>query len=146
AGGLELPGAPGVMLVQSVGTSMWPALRSGDLVFGHSFRTGETIAPGSVLVVEGPNGLMAHRLEACRTRRGQRWFLLSGDLGGPDFPVREAHVRGVAEALYRRGSGFLPIPDRLALGPVGRRVVRRLALMWEWLEAHRGAQVQERLS
>jgi len=129
----------GVMLVQTRGTSMWPALRSGDLVFGHPFRPSETTAPGTVLVVEGPHGLMAHRLTLCRGRPGSRRFLLAGDLSGPDFPFREEQVRGVAEAIYRKGIGFLDIPPAPGLGPIGRRLVARLARLWEWLEGHRAA-------
>jgi hypothetical protein len=142
--------SPGVMLVETIGTSMWPALRSGDLVFGHPFRPGETPPPGTVLVVEGPEGLIAHRLQRCRGRPGNRRFLLAGDLSGPDFPFGEAQVRGVAEFIYRRptpagmpelplkGAGFLDIPPSPGLGPIGRRLVVRLALLWQWLEGHRG--------
>jgi len=131
--------APGVLLVQTLGTSMWPALRTGDLIFGHPFRAGETPAPGTVLVVEGPHGLMAHRLQRCSGRPGRRRFLLAGDLSGLDFPFREAQVRGVAEAVYRKAIGFLDIPPAPGLGPIGRRVVTRLAKLWEWLEAHRAS-------
>jgi hypothetical protein len=129
--------SPGVMLVETTGTSMWPALRGGDLVFGHPFRAGECPRPGTVLVVEGPHGLTAHRLERCRGRAGRRRFLLAGDLSGPDFPFHEHEMRGVAEVLYRKGIGFLEIPSSPGLGPIGRRLVRRLAQLWEWLERHR---------
>ncbi len=125
------------MLVETIGTSMWPALRSGDLVFGHPFRAGESPPPGTILVMEGPDGLIAHRLLRCRGRPGERRFLLAGDLSGPDFPFREHQVRGVAEAIYRKGIGFLDVPPSPGLGPIGRRLVVRLALLWQWLEGHR---------
>jgi hypothetical protein len=130
---------PGVMLVEAVGTSMWPALRSGDLVFGHPFRPSETATPGTVLVVAGPYGLMAHRLTRCPGRPGKRRFLLAGDLSGPDFPFREEQVRGVAEVIYRKGIGFLDIPPAPGLGPIGRRLVAKIARLWEWLEGRRAA-------
>ncbi len=118
---------------------MWPALRSGDLVFGHPFRTGESLTAGTVLVVEGPDGLMAHRLQRVVGRPGKRRFVLAGDLRDPDFPFREEQVRGVAEVIYRKDHGFLDIPPAPGLGPIGRRLVTRLAQLWEWLEAHRAS-------
>lgn len=127
----------GLLLVRTEGTSMWPALRTGDLLFGHQLGAGERPLQGTVLVAEGPGGLMAHRLDRVRGQGLRERFYLAGDLSGPDVPLPRSDIRGVAAAIYRAGSGFLDIPPPLGLGPLGRRLVARLAWAWAWAQRRR---------
>ena len=124
------------MLVQTTGTSMWPALRTGDLLFGHPLGAGRSFFTlGSVLVVQGPHGLIAHRLVRVAGRTPARRFFLAGDLSGPDLPFAEAEIRGVARARYRKGEGFRDLPPALGLGPLGQRLLTPIARLYNWAHA-----------
>ena len=126
---MTLPSPPpeaGAFLGRTYGISMWPALRPGDLLFGHPLAQGERPPPGAVLVAEGPHGLIAHRLQRLTGTGASQRFFLSGDLSGADFPLPRSAIEAVATALYRARSGFMDVPGPLPHGPVSRRMVNRL--------------------
>ena len=123
---LAAPSTKGQLLGRTYGVSMWPALRPGDLLFGHALEPTERPLVGSVLVAEGPRGLVAHRLVRITSRGASEQFLLAGDLSGPDFPLPRKAVHSVAVAIHRAGIGFIDVPGALAHGPIGRPVVNAI--------------------
>ncbi len=117
------PPRAGKLLGQTFGVSMWPALRPGDLLFGHPLAAKERPGPGAVLVARGPRGLIAHRLLRLAGPRAAQRFYLGGDLGGADPPLDRGAILAVASALHRKGVGFADIPGALPLGPLGRTLL-----------------------
>lgn len=111
---------------------MWPALQTGDLLFGRPLRGGERPKPGCVLIAEVGGRLVAHRLERVAGSRRRPRFYLAGDLSGPDGAVSAARVKAVVAVLFRPGVGFFDMPPLQPAGPLGRLVLRRIARVLDW--------------
>ncbi|MHB8416997.1 MAG: S24/S26 family peptidase [Myxococcales bacterium] len=114
------------------GTCMWPGLREGDWVFYAPLPDGPVHdLIGRVAVARAPSGPVAHRIR--RVFGG--WLVLCGDLSlRPDSPRRREDVLGVAKAVYRPGHGFVDVPARLPVGPLGSAVLGKLARFFTWAQ------------
>lgn len=125
--GEQLLSRGGSVRVEVTGTSMRPAIKSGDIVVGEPLLEG-TAEPGEVVALRTEAGQpVVHRVVA-RRRRAGRWLLVTtGDAaGGLDSIVPESDALARVVATERDGN----------LIPVGRRLpglTKRLRAWWQLL-------------
>lgn len=87
------------------GGSMWPAIRSGDIVFVKGAAISQ-VSAGQVAVFEREGRLFVHRILARIDATGQEgkgsFLLTKGDaLGGTDLPVSSQEFLGRVVRLHR---------------------------------------------
>ena len=92
-GDSDLPGPEEYVYVLCDGTSMWPAIRPGDMLRGHRATLGR-VPTGSIVLVdanggEGKGGSRIHRLtrKIRSASRARGLAITAGDRTGPDEPV-----------------------------------------------------------
>lgn len=110
-----------ILRFRALGGSMWPAIRSGDLVFiapEHDYE------PGDIVLVEKGGQWLLHRLLRIVGSPDEDWLILKGDaLDTADQPCPPSAVLGVAYGLEREGrsldlnQGYFRIWRTLAMRP-----------------------------
>jgi Peptidase S24-like len=90
------------------GTSMLPAVRSGDIV---RVRPSASAEPGEIVLFAREGRFFAHRVTARRDCREGLQLLTRGDaLPAPDLPVHAGELLGTVVAISRGGRG---VPVRI---------------------------------
>jgi hypothetical protein len=108
---MKRPGRAGFAYGRVQGLSMFPALLPGDLVRAVR-RSGNSLAPGQVVVLEEDLGPFLHRFVRYVRPRGLGALLLTaGDGSGPDDPRPVPERVLVAVEVLRRGR-WRRIPPR----------------------------------
>ena len=87
------------------GSSMYPAIRNGDVIWVHSCDA-EGLAVGEIAFIKSNAGTaLVHRIIARKSCRGQFWLVTKGDARlAPDGPVDAGQVIGKAVMVERFGA------------------------------------------
>lgn len=100
-------GKGNILKFRALGTSMWPFIRSGDVV--HVVAT-EEFAVGNVLLYEREQAWYVHRLiQIVPSTLGESCYILRGDsLPIADPPIQAEQILGRVIAIKRRGRLIQP--------------------------------------
>ncbi len=99
------------LCLTAAGFSMWPVI-TRDMKAEISPLTDDLPEKGSLLLVEGANGLVVHRLWGLTCNNGVIMVLTKGDTNiGFDEPVKVTSVLGKVSRL-KDSSGGIRYPDR----------------------------------
>ena len=109
------------------GFSMGRTIRDGETILVEPVQTGD-IRRGDILLYRWERGVRAHRV--LRIRRAESVFVLRGDAGGEEEPVRPEEILGRAVSVERNGR-----PVRLR----GLLAFARRALRGAGIRASRGS-------
>ncbi len=135
AGGGGARTASGLRLTRTHGTCMWPGLREGDLVFYADVPDGPLAdLVGRIAIARAHGEPVAHRILRVLGEPGAERLVLGGDLSEPDRLRPRRDILGIARAVYRPGHGFVDLPERLVVGPLGRAILGRMARFFTWAE------------
>jgi hypothetical protein len=93
----------GELRMPSIGTSMWPDIRSGDELRLKNVRF-EEIMPGDILLFQNEEALVAHRVLKTYAESGRAMLLVKGDNRTfADPPIFYEQVIGRVEEAWRAG-------------------------------------------
>jgi hypothetical protein len=129
-------------VVEICGGCMWPGLREGDQLLFQPQKASSTFEVGGIVVARSELGLVAHRVRAVLGRGERTKLVLGGDLGRDDPPRAPEQIVGTAKALYRPGLGFVDLPPRPDVSPLGAAVLSRASQVWSWAVRQLGVREQ----
>jgi signal peptidase I len=99
------------IIVKAEGTSMYPSVKPGSVVFIEPFKDGTAPLTGEIIAWKRESGLVVHRLISSYIQKGRRYFVTRGDSSlAADDPVPYEQLAG--RVVRIKTPGGKPVPAR----------------------------------